>query len=92
MRGESETPTEDNKPRAKPRDIIPAPTSPTLAEIWTLYYENRTRLRVGTRISLESRWRNRIAPVLGMIPVTQNRATRDRAHSRLARKLRSALR
>lgn len=71
MRGESETPTEDNKPRAKPRDIIPAPTSPTLAEIWTLYYENRTRLRVGTRISLESRWRNRIAPVLGMIPVTQ---------------------
>ena len=70
MRGESETPTEDNKPRAKPRDIT-TPTSPTLAEIWTLYHEDRARLRPGTRRVNEARWRARIAPLLAEIPVSQ---------------------
>lgn len=71
MRGESETPTEHSKPRAKPRDIIPVPTSPTLAELWTLYHEDRARLRPGTRRVNEARWRSRIAPLLAEIPVSQ---------------------
>lgn len=77
MHGESEPPTEHNKPRAKPRDITAptsptlAPTSPTLAEIWTLYHEDRARLRHETRRVNEARWRARIAPLLAGIPVSQ---------------------
>lgn len=67
----SETPA-NNAPRAKERDSNTPKPSTTLAELWDLYSaEKGARLRPQTRRVNETRWRNRIAPVLGEVPIAQ---------------------
>lgn len=69
MVGESDPVTPDNT-RAKPRDPTPAPQAVTLAEIWTVFSAERSRLRPGTLRVDEARWRTRIKPLLGDLQVT----------------------
>lgn len=81
----SETPA-NQEPRAKSRDAHAPPTSLTLAELWTLYAaEKDARLRPQTRRVNEARWRSRIAPVLGALPISQiGRQEITRLRSKLA--------
>lgn len=85
----SEAPA-NQEPRAKKRDSQTAQkspaVSPSLAELWTLYAaEKDARLRPQTRRVNEARWRSRIAPVLGSLPISQiGRSEITRLRSKLA--------
>lgn len=71
MGGESEDhPT--NETRAKPREPTPLSLTPsiTMKELWERYQPiHYARLRPGTAITGEIRYRTRIAPVLGSLPI-----------------------